>query len=269
VLKIDRCDRGSPSVVAGHEAGAASDFHYDGLRLSEEMLEQAIAASNQAEPDLVVTGDYVTDNPAPFTRYYDSNICKVAGIYAVLGNHDIYTPVKRVQAALSSIGIHVLWNEIAYPLGQELPIVGLALLVARVQNSTSDEPAGCGNTPIVLSHNPDTAKLLKQWRVDLQLSGHTHGGQFMIPGVPAVALQNAPPQHAQIGTALGAIHAKDCAKVVRHWEWAQGFHQVGTNQLYINRFGNLPGRILSARSDGNHPSCEICLKLSNEATFVN
>jgi len=39
-----------------------------------------------------------------------------------------------------------------------------------------------------------------------------HGGQFMIPGVgPAVALQNAP-QHAQIGTALGAIHAKDCAK---------------------------------------------------------
>jgi len=42
-----------------------SDFHYDGLRLSEEMLEQAIAASNQAEPDLVLlTGDYVTDNPA-------------------------------------------------------------------------------------------------------------------------------------------------------------------------------------------------------------
>jgi len=80
----------------------------------------------------------------------------------------------------------------------------------------------------------DTAKLLKQWRVDLQLSGHT-GGQFMIPGVGAVAFTNAPPQHAQIGTALGAIHAKDCAKVVRHWEWAQGFHQVGTNQLYINR----------------------------------
>jgi len=44
------------------------------------MLEQAIAASNQAEPDLVVlTGDYVTDNPARFTSwYYDSNICKVA-----------------------------------------------------------------------------------------------------------------------------------------------------------------------------------------------
>jgi len=62
---------------------------------------------------------------------------------------------------------------------------------------------------------------------------------------------------------------KDCAKVVALGMGA-GFHQVGTNQLYINRgLGTyLPGRLLSARSDGNHPSCEICLKLSNEATFV-
>ena len=38
---------------------------------------------------------------------------------------------------------------------------------------------------------------------------------------------------------------KDCAKVVRHWEWAQGFHQVGNNQMYVNRgLGTyLPGRL--------------------------
>jgi len=96
----------------------------------------------------------------------------------------------------------------------------------------------------VLSHNPDTAKLLKQWRVDLQLSGHTHG-QFMIPGVgPAVVLQNAPPQHAQIGTALGAIHAKRLCQSGAALGMGAGFHQVGTNQLYINRgLGTyLPGR---------------------------
>jgi len=95
VLKIDRCDRGSPSVVAGHEAGS---FRLPLRRLSEEMLEQAIAASNQAEPDLVVlTGDYVTDNPARFTSwYYDSNICKVALAFMPYWATTIFIPpVKR------------------------------------------------------------------------------------------------------------------------------------------------------------------------------
>jgi len=68
-----------------------SDFHYDGLRLSEEMLEQAIAASNQAEPDLVLlTGDYVTVNPIHKLVLRLKHLQSRAGIYAVLGNHDIY-----------------------------------------------------------------------------------------------------------------------------------------------------------------------------------
>jgi len=54
----------------------------------------------------------------------------------------------------------------------------------------------------------DTAKLLKQW-LDLQLSGHTHGGQFMIPGVgPCGGFTKRSAAACQIGTALGAIHAK-------------------------------------------------------------
>lgn len=242
-----------PASLQGTKLVQLSDFHYDGLRLSEEMLEQAIAASNQAEPDLVVlTGDYVTDNPAPIHELVLrlKHLQSRAGIYAVLGNHDIYYPQskEKVQAALSSIGIHVLWNEIAYPLGQELPLVGLAdywsheFKIAPVMSQLDAE------TPrIVLSHNPDTAKLLKQWRVDLQLSGHTHGGQFMIPGVgPAVplykTLRRSMPKSVRRWV---PFMQKDYAKVVRHWEWAQGFHQVGTNQLYINRgLGTyLPGRL--------------------------
>jgi len=56
------------------------------------MLEQAIAASNQAEPDLVLlTGDYVTDNPALIHKLVLrlKHLQSRAGIY-VLGNHDIY-----------------------------------------------------------------------------------------------------------------------------------------------------------------------------------
>jgi hypothetical protein len=57
-----------PASLQGTKLVQLSDLHYDGLRLSEDLLAQAIEASNQAEPDLVLlTGDYVTDDPTQFT----------------------------------------------------------------------------------------------------------------------------------------------------------------------------------------------------------
>lgn len=229
-----------------------SDFHYDGWRLSEEMLEAAIAASNQAEPDLIVlTGDYVTDNPTPIhqlvlrLKHLQSRL----GIYAVLGNHDIYNYRSKAEitAALTSVGIHVLWNEIAYPFGQALPLVGLADYWSHEFNIKSLSQLDAKTPRIVLSHNPDTAKILQQWRVDLQLSGHTHGGQVIIPGVgPLIASYKAIRRNIphQVRRCIPFLR-KDHAKVVRHWQWAQGWHQVGNNQLYVNRgLGTyLPGRL--------------------------
>lgn len=242
-----------PRSLQGTRLVQLSDFHYDGLRLSEQMLEQAITASSEAEPDLVLlTGDYVTDDPTPIHQLVLrlKHLQSRAGIYAVLGNHDISQPGSKAEiaTALTSIGIHVLWNEIAYPLGQALPLVGLADYWSRefklkpVMNKLATE------TPrIVLSHNPDTAQLLKHWRVDLQLSGHTHGGQITIPGVgPVVTLykkiRRSMPKPVRRRV---PFMQKDCAKVVRRWEWAQGFHQVGENQLYVNRgLGTyFPGRL--------------------------
>jgi hypothetical protein len=156
---------GLPASLQGKKLVQMSDFHYDGLRLTEKMLEKAIAISNQAQPDLVLlTGDYVTTSPAPIhqlvlqLKKLQSN----SGIYAILGNHDIcYRQSKaEVTTALTNIGVNVLWNQIAYPLGQELPLVGLADKFSKEFN-----PAPVMNqldpaTPrIVLSHNPDTAKM--------------------------------------------------------------------------------------------------------------
>lgn len=242
-----------PASLSGTRIVQLSDLHYDGLRLSEQMLAQAIAISNEAEPDLVLlTGDYVTDDPAPIhqlvlrLKHLQSRV----GIYASLGNHDIFYPgaKEEVTKALTSIGIHVLWNEIAYPLGKELPLVGLADYWSREFNVTPVMSQLNAETPrIVLSHNPDTAIPLKSWRVDLQLSGHTHGGQMIIPGVgPLVAfykkLRRNTPKSVRRWI---PFMRKDCAKVVRHWEWAQGFHQVENNQMYVNRgLGTyFPGRL--------------------------
>ncbi|MFH7028813.1 MAG: metallophosphoesterase [Heteroscytonema crispum UTEX LB 1556] len=255
-LRIDKLTvkiAGLPASLEGTKLVQMSDLHYDGLRLSEEMLEKAIAVSNEAEPDLILlTGDYVTDDPTPIQKLVLrlKHLQSRAGICAVLGNHDICYKRSKVEVtnALTSIGVTVLWNEIAYPLGKELPIVGLAEYWTKEFN-----PAPVMNqldpaTPrIVLSHNPDTAEILKQWRVDLQLSGHTHGGQIVLPGIGPLVLhyskftRKLPRKLRRLVPILRA----DCSKVVRHWEWAEGFHQVGTNQLYVNRgLGTYaPGRL--------------------------
>jgi len=242
-----------PASTIGTRIIQLSDLHYDGLRLSSEMLEQAIITSNEAEPDLVVlTGDYITDDPAPIYKLVKKlkHLQSRVGIYAVLGNHDIcYRNAKKeVTAALTSIDVKVLWNEIAYPFGKKLPLVGLAdywskeFAPASVMNQLDDA------TPrIVLSHNPDTAQILKKWRVDLQLSGHTHGGQIVLPDIgPLVVyykklIRNLPKDVRRLIPFLRS----DYIKVLRHWEWAQGYHRVGKNQLYVNRgLGTyLPGRL--------------------------
>jgi predicted MPP superfamily phosphohydrolase len=230
-----------------------SDLHFDGLRLSEQMLTEAIEVSNSVQPDLVaLTGDYVTDDPTPIGPLAQrlQHLKSRLGTYAVLGNHDIYPVGARAQVtdAFVAAGIKVLWNQIAYPFGEDLPVVGLADFWSEDFEPASVMDQIDHQTPrIVLSHNPDTAAPLEQWRVDLQLSGHTHGGQFVIPGLgPVPTFYQMFRRYVPKSLRPWIPYMReDCYKVVQHWEWAQGLHQVGRNQLYVNRgLGTyLPGRL--------------------------
>ncbi|WP_413175886.1 metallophosphoesterase [Anabaena azotica] len=242
---------GLPASLQGKKLVQMSDFHYDGVRLSDKMLERAIAICNEAQPDLIIlTGDYVTTTPEPIhqlTKHFQ-NLKSNCGIYAVLGNHDISYENSQsvITTALENIGINVLWNQIAYPLGNEFPLVGLADFFSKEFNPGLVMNQLDKNTPcLVLSHNPDTAKILNTWRVDLQLSGHTHGGQIIIPGFgPALITYNKIVKKIPIKLRRRVPFLRKNYCVVRHWEWSQGLHQLGNNQLYVNRgLGTyLPGR---------------------------
>jgi uncharacterized protein len=219
-----------------------SDLHYDGIHLAETILQRAIALSNQVNPDLVlITGDFVTDNPSPINQLaaHLKNLNSKYGVYGCLGNHDLIpaNAGTKIIEALAKIKLKILWNEVVYPLGDSLALIGLPDISSREFKPASVLESLPTDIPrIVLSHNPDSANLLKQYRVDLQLSGHTHGGQVVIPSYGAV-VSVLPKIRKHIPRPLRdrLPYLKDCAKIVKHWDWYQGWHQVGQNQLYVNR----------------------------------
>jgi uncharacterized protein len=244
--------RGLPSSLQGLRLVQLTDFHFDGLRLSEQLLQAAIAACNAANPDLVLlTGDYITDEPQPIFELAEhlQQLQSRVGVYAVLGNHDLCYPdaQAKVTQALTGAGIRVLWDEVVYPLGSSFALVGLRDFWCCKFNPAPVMQLVSPEIPrIVLSHNPDSAEVLQQWRVDLQLSGHTHGGQVVVPGFgPVVASIKQVRRQLPKPLRRSFLHlTQGCDKVVRHWEWAAGLHQIGDNLLYTNRgLGtHLPGR---------------------------
>jgi uncharacterized protein len=229
-----------------------SDLHYDGQGLSEEMLQEAIDVTNEAEADLIVlTGDYVTHEPDPIhdLALRLKQLQSRQGVYAVLGNHDLHFPQSQavVTTALENVGIQVLWNAIAYPFGSALPLVGLADFWSPEFAPSVLEQLDAETPRLVLSHNPDSAVRLKRWRVDLQLSGHTHGGQVVLPKLGVVPRWGKTARRHIPKVLWGFVPylKDDCDHIIQHWEWAQGLHQVGANQLYVNRgLGTyFPGRL--------------------------
>ncbi|MCT7990050.1 metallophosphoesterase [Laspinema olomoucense] len=255
-LKIERLNvaiADLPTHLRGTKLVQLSDFHYEKDGLSDKLLAEAIAASNHADPDLVLlTGDYVTHNPdciyplALQLKHLQSR----RGIYGILGNHDIKLPHSKstIITAFEKIGILILWNEVAYPLGAGLAVVGMAEVQSGQFNARAVFPGINESIPrIVLSHSPDTATYLQTLRVDLQLSGHTHGGQIILPKIgPLPAYFKCFREQVPKGLRQWIPYlSKNTYKIVERWEWSQGLHQVGNNQLYVSRgLGTyFPGRL--------------------------
>jgi predicted MPP superfamily phosphohydrolase len=165
-----------------------SDFHL-GTWLKPHDLNQVIEMVNQLEPDLIaITGDFVNSNPerhAQFLINALSNLCAKDQIVAVLGNHDHWTDPDIVREVLRESNIIELSNRMSeiqrnssylYLSGIDDHLAGMDDL-ERVIPQIPD-----GHTNILLAHEPDFADISSQnGKFDLQLSGHTHGGQICLP----------------------------------------------------------------------------------------
>jgi hypothetical protein len=216
-----------PAGLDGFTIALLSDFHYDPY-FSEHPLHAAISMVKGLRPDLIVFGgDFVSVPLVNDTEKKDQKAALAAepcarllrqmqaphGLWAVLGNHDCLTDANVVTRSLRSQGVQVLANQsVAIEAnGARFWLSGVSDVVAGSPDLdvTLDSVPG-GEATILLAHEPDYADYVARHPVDLQLSGHSHGGQVRIPLV-------------------GPLYLPDMA---RKYVW--GLYRIGGLTLYTN-----------------------------------
>jgi uncharacterized protein len=190
-----------PERLDGFTVALLSDFHYDPY-FSVHPLHAAIPMVNALRPDVIVlAGDFVT---APLIgnrvkaalaaepcSLFLRQLFAPCGLWAIMGNHDDHTDRRHVTRALQAVNIGVLANQ-----SQAIERDGARFWLAGVNDvlsHTADLDKTLQRVPatesvILLAHEPDYADEASQYPIDLQLSGHSHGGQIRIPLLPPLYL---------------------------------------------------------------------------------
>jgi uncharacterized protein len=212
-----------PSHLEGFTIALLSDFHYDDY-FSVHPLKAAIGVLQQLKPDLIaLTGDFIS---IPWIGSLTSKVhyaepCAQLlkqlhaphGVWAVLGNHDAFSDPDRITNALTAQGIPVLANQSVaiekngarfWLGGVDDVLGGTPDLDVTLRKIPADEAV------VLMAHEPDYADYVARYPVDLQLSGHSHGGQVKFPLLPPLFLP-----------ALGR-------------KYVRGLHEVRELVLYTN-----------------------------------
>lgn len=214
-----------PERLNGFTIALLSDFHYDPY-FSIHPLRAAIPLVNGLRPDLIaLTGDFVSvplsGRRRAIAAAFDAEPCARLlremtaphGLWAVLGNHDAETDPLHVTRALEAENIHVLANQ-----SVAIERDGARFWLAGINDAISGDPdlgrslrgVSLNEAVILLAHEPDFADAASRFPVDLQLSGHSHGGQVRLPLLPPLYLP----------------------ELARKYVW--GTYQVGRLALYTN-----------------------------------
>lgn len=207
-----------PAAFDGFTLAQISDLHF-GHAVDPDYLMAACEQTTALKPDAIaVTGDFVSQlrgGEADLVTAAVSRLQAPAGVLAVLGNHDWWNSATTVRNAVQRGGGTLLTNA-SLALRRDSAQIHLAGVDDIWENqhdlnaALSAVPAG--EPVVLLAHEPDYADTVAtDGRVDLMLSGHSHGGQVRLP------LRGAP---------------------VLPWlgqRYPSGLYQIGALQLYTNR----------------------------------
>jgi predicted MPP superfamily phosphohydrolase len=184
---------GLPVPLTGLRLGFLTDLHRSDT-VSHEMVAQAVRMLMAEEPDLVILGgDYVTWGDRHFVGPVADALAPLSaphGVFAVLGNHD---DDRDMPAALTAKGFAVLRDARTRLTikGQTLDLAGLRYWTRRAADVAYVLRGAAPNT-FLLAHNPMRLTEAAALAVPLVLSGHTHGGQIVLPGIGAFAAREFP-----------------------------------------------------------------------------
>ena len=182
-----------PHALAGFRIGFISDIHRSAT-VSHEQVAHAVQEVMSRTPDLIVLGgDYVTNRDRRYMRLAAESLRGLAaphGVIAVLGNHD---DEREVPAALEAAGFDVLRDARTKRIirGERVDIAGLRYWTNRLPD-VARVVAGASPALILVAHTPKRLSEAQALSVPLLLSGHTHGGQIVLPVLGSTAAREFP-----------------------------------------------------------------------------
>lgn len=218
-----------------------SDFHASPV-VPFSLIEKAIESGLAVQPDLIcLTGDFVTDSHAFDKQEYSRilrRLSNAAPTFACLGNHDGgrwavnkgggFPDTRVVRELLDASGVSLLHNrsELVSIRGKSMRVVGVPDLWSHeVDGQLAFQDVPPAESTILLAHNPDTKDVLADRPWDLMLSGHTHGGQVLVP---------------LVGTRFIPVQDKRFIAGLKQWNGRQVYVSRGVGSLAGVRFNCRP-----------------------------
>jgi predicted MPP superfamily phosphohydrolase len=190
VVTVEVPIAGLPPALEGYSIAQISDVHV-GPTIKRAYLNAIVNRVNALKADAIaITGDLVDGSVRRLALHTEplARLSARDGTFFVTGNHEYYSGAEEWIAEMRRLGLTVLINEhvVRERGGAGLMIAGVADFTAHHFNPAhrSDPHAAAAGAPahvqvrVLLAHQPRSAEVAAQAGFHLQLSGHTHGGQF-------------------------------------------------------------------------------------------